>query len=86
MLERVVSVRDSRGSRVAGRVEVVNEETRWRFIPEAPWMAGRYEIAVAAILEDLAGNSIGRRFEVDVFRLEERTGSAEVVRIPFEIR
>src|SRR5207249_867063 len=37
-------------------------------------------------LEDLAGNSVGRPFEVDVFRPVEREVKAEAVKLPFRVR
>ena len=45
-------------------------ETQWRFTPRDPWTAGDYDLVALAFLEDLAGNRIGRPFEVDNF---ERT-------------
>lgn len=85
MLRRVLMVADSRGEAVAGRVETADQETRWRFQPQSPWAPGRYSLVDAAILEDLAGNSIGRPFEVDIVRPVERRPSAESVSLPFEI-
>ena len=32
--------------------------------PREPWRAGRYEVVALGILEDLAGNPIGRAFEI----------------------
>jgi len=73
LLERVLEVEGGGGKRVAGAVSIDSNETRWRFTPDAPWTAGDYALRVAAILEDLAGNSLGRRFEVDVFeKVEDR--------------
>jgi hypothetical protein len=72
MLERVVTVLDSAGKLVPGRIEIDAEETRWRFTPASPWQAGTYRIAAQTTLEDLAGNSIGRPFEVDVLHRVER--------------
>ncbi|MDP7205986.1 MAG: hypothetical protein QGH11_10470, partial [Pirellulaceae bacterium] len=34
--------------------------------PRARWRPGDYQLAVGVILEDLAGNSVARPFEVDV--------------------
>jgi hypothetical protein len=71
MLERVLSVRpiagDKPGEFLEGTVEVDEGETRWRFTPAAAWKPGRHAIAVSAALEDRAGNSIRRPFEVDLF-------------------
>ena len=68
LLESALTLVDARGEAVAGRVEVDADETRWRFTPDAPWAAGDYQLLVDADLEDLAGNSIRRPFEVDVQR------------------
>ena len=58
---------------VEGDVRVDREETRWSFTPSQPWKAGRYYLEVGTVLEDLAGNTLDRPFEVDVFeRVEER--------------
>ena len=58
---------------VEGEVEVDREETRWSFTPAQPWQSGRYYLEVGTVLEDLAGNTLDRPFEVDVFeRIEER--------------
>ena len=46
------------------RPEVDAHETRWRFVPAAPWQAGRYRLVVLGILEDPSGNRIGRAFEI----------------------
>jgi hypothetical protein len=85
LLERVVWVRDTNGRTVAGRVTTAEEETVWQFTPERPWERGRYELVAETILEDLAGNRIGRPFEVDVFRKVDREIKAETVQIPFEV-
>jgi hypothetical protein len=73
LLERVIEVLDRYGAPVSGSVAVDDGETRWRFTPDSEWMAGRHVLRAATILEDLAGNSLGRPFEVDVFeRIEDR--------------
>jgi hypothetical protein len=73
LLERVVEVLDRAGAPLEGAVAVETSQTRWRFTPAEPWKAGRHLLRAATILEDLAGNSLGRPFEVDVFdRVEER--------------
>lgn len=85
MLSRVVAVLQA-GSPVGGRVEVDQDETRWRLHPESPWKAGQYALGVDSVLEDLAGNSVGRPFEVDVFRDVERKIGSSTVTVPFEVR
>ena len=73
LLERVLDLQDGSGDTVSGAVAVEGGETRWSLTPREPWKAGRYTLRAATILEDLAGNSLGRPFEVDVFeRIEDR--------------
>lgn len=86
MLARALAVEDGGGKPVPGTIEVDREETRWRFHPESPWSPGKHAVAVDTVLEDLAGNSIGRPFEVDVFRPVERTFTGRFVRLPFDVR
>jgi hypothetical protein len=67
LASRVVWVESADGETVMGRVSISDGETRWTLVPAREWRAGNYSLKAAAILEDLAGNSIGRPFEVDVF-------------------
>jgi hypothetical protein len=66
-------------------VTVGGDEASWSFRPENPWRAGKYAVRVDRTLEDLAGNGVGRPFEVDVFQKVERRGAAEWVDVPFEV-
>jgi hypothetical protein len=70
------------GAAVAGRVEVGAGETLWRFVPEAPWPGGPIALRVDTELEDLAGNSIARPFEVDVVRQPIGTPAPARVVVP----
>jgi hypothetical protein len=78
-------VTDAAGRKVVGTVAVDEEETRWRFTPAAAWAPGRYFLVADTTLEDLAGNSIGRPFEVDLFRRVDREVKTETVRVPFAV-
>ncbi len=46
-----------------GDVQLSARETVWQFIPEQNWKAGEYWLEVDSVLEDVAGNSVERRFE-----------------------
>ncbi|MBX6313579.1 MAG: Ig-like domain-containing protein [Isosphaeraceae bacterium] len=85
MLGRALTVTDAQGRPVPGSVAIENHETRWRFSPERPWQEADYRIVVATSLEDLAGNSIARPFEVDVFDKVDRRIEAEMIAIPLTI-
>ena len=86
LLHRLVWVEDERGHKVAGNLTVDDEEKRWRFVPSAGWMAGKYQLVADTRLEDLAGNSLERPFEVDVFRPVQREIKTRTVQLPFAVR
>jgi len=50
---------------VAGKVEVGTGEKSWTFQPAAPWGAGDYRVVVDGRLEDVAGNTPLRPFDMD---------------------
>lgn len=73
LLETLLDVATRGGRPVQGTVDIERGETRWRFTPTEPWAAGDYAVHAGKTLEDLAGNSIGHPFDVDVFeKVEER--------------
>jgi hypothetical protein len=62
LLQRSLTV--SRGvTPVAGDAHIGAGETRWEFVPRSDWERGPYVLTVQPILEDLAGNRIGRAIE-----------------------
>jgi hypothetical protein len=85
LLHRLLWITDERGQRVDGKIEVSDEETCWQFTPKEPWKAGQHDLVIDTALEDLAGNSIGRPFEVDLFRKVEPIKTKTVKRT-FEIK
>ena len=84
MLQRVLSVRDPAGRPIPGQILIDQEEKRWKFSPEKPWQPGRHSVLVETILEDTAGNSIGRPFELDLNK-SNSPDSPATVEIAFEI-
>jgi hypothetical protein len=68
---------------VAGSVAVARDETEWRFTPEQPWKNAGYRVIVQTTLEDLAGNHIGRAFDVDTFDPITRSLPRDTVSLPF---
>ena len=84
LLQRALQVATGDGRPLAGEIRVEQGETRWTFTPRAPWRPGEYRLVAAATLEDVAGNRIGRPFEVDAVEAQgpERARGAVV---PFRI-
>jgi hypothetical protein len=83
-LRLIQVVRDS-GKGVAGAKTLVDQEERWLFTPESPWEAGQYALSVPTHIEDLAGNNIGKPFEVDLFEGVQRRLTNTVVKLPFVV-
>ena len=88
LLDRLVWIEEATGRKLEGRIDIGDEERHWTFTPDAPWRVGRYQLTIATILEDLAGNQVGKPFEVDIFeRVDDaETKEADVVRLPFVVR
>lgn len=66
LLLRCLRVVDAAGTGIPGTVVTLNQERTWRFTPNSAWQPATYQVLVHNILEDLAGNSLARPFEVDL--------------------
>jgi len=85
LLERLISVQDSARRTVPGRVSIVESETIWRFTPESPWQPGTYWLVIGTDLEDVAGNSVGSPFEVDLTAPITKRVESTQVELPFRV-
>ncbi|MEM1272361.1 MAG: hypothetical protein AAGF88_01015 [Pseudomonadota bacterium] len=61
-----IRARNAVGEIVAGRIDLAQAETVWRFFPNAPWSEEDHEISIGQELEDLAGNRPGQLFDQPV--------------------
>jgi hypothetical protein len=86
LLLRALGVLSPAGKPLEGEVTVGTNELTWSFAPAEPWQAGAYNVVAFAMLEDLAGNRIGRAFEVDRFDRADKSGEPEKTLIPFAVR
>jgi hypothetical protein len=86
LAERLIWVADDHGRKPAGKVTITEKETIWQFAPDKAWETGTYQLIADTRLEDLAGNSIARPFEVDVFHPVQREVKAETVHVAFEVK
>jgi hypothetical protein len=68
LLQRLVWVEDQAGRPVAGEITLDDDDRSWSFTPHAVWHEGHHALVIDRRLEDLAGNRIGRPFEVDLGR------------------
>jgi hypothetical protein len=85
LLARALSVIDGSRQRVDGEARIDGNETRWLFTPARAWKRGDYAVQALTILEDMAGNRIGRAFEVDEFSRVDEDADVETVTISFRI-
>jgi hypothetical protein len=86
LLQRLLWIEDAAGKRVPGKLIVGKLEQSWQWTPAVAWPAGEYKLVVDTRLEDLAGNSLAKPFEVDLFRPIQRQVVAETVSRPFVVK
>jgi hypothetical protein len=86
LLHHMLRVEDPSGEPVAGEVEVLAGSRGWRFRPREPWRAGVYAVVVDTALEDLAGNSLRRPFDVETMEHEPPATERGMERLAFEVR
>jgi hypothetical protein len=83
LLQHSIAVNGPSGA-MEGGVVVASDETEWRFTPHQKWTAGAWRIIVQTTLEDLAGNHIGRPFDVDTFDRVTKAVTTET-ELPFRV-
>lgn len=82
---RLITVIDARGNLVHGEPALSDDETHWTFTPGSAWRPMTYRLVVETTIEDLAGNNIGKPFEVDLFERIEREPGRSRVELPFAV-
>jgi hypothetical protein len=83
---RLITVTGESGEILDGKAALEDQERRWIFTPGSPWRRGAYRLVIQTTLEDLAGNNIGKPFDVDLFEGVQRRLTTSNVKIPFEVR
>lgn len=86
LLLRALGVLGPNRRPLEGEVKVGAGELEWSFTPDDPWKPGPYNVLAFASLEDLAGNRIGRAFEVDRFDRTDSSPEPDRTLIPFIVR
>lgn len=83
-LQRFLSVTDPKGKRMEGTIEIGKDEKTWAFLPkDSCWPEGTYHLEVNGELEDVAGNTPLRPFDLD---LKAPKLPPQKLRIPFKSR
>lgn len=82
---RLIGVRRA-DEALAGDTALDCAEQRWSFTPGQPWVRSAHQLTIATTIEDLAGNNVGKPFDVDVFERVERRVETPVVGVEFSVR
>jgi hypothetical protein len=86
LAERLIWVEGADGKRLDGTTTLTEHEHKWEFRPSTNWVAGKYRIAADSTIEDLAGNSIAKPFEIDVLHPVEKKIEVKIRHLPFAVR
>lgn len=86
LLERTLRVNGPDGKPKPGKTAISDEERRWEFRPDQDWSPGVHRMVVNTVLEDLAGNRIGKAFEVDELRPLDKVVDVESIELPFLVK
>jgi hypothetical protein len=65
-LQTGLTVTNTRHQIVPGVIAIGKDEKSWRFTPSQPWHAASYRVSVSPDLEDVAGNTPVRPFDMDL--------------------
>jgi len=83
LCRRLIKVLDSENQPVPGKATMGEGELSWKFVPNANWARAAYEVAIDPILEDLAGNTPARLFDVDI---QEPKPKPPTLKLQFELK
>ncbi len=86
LLHGLLFVIDASGNAIDGKTSVDLGETSWVFRPVEDWAAGTYSVRVPTLLEDLAGNSLRRPFEVALDGEDHPGDEPTFIDLPFAVR
>ena len=86
LASRMLRIISPTGAALDGEVTLGAEEREWRFAPAQPWPAGPHRLVIATTIEDLAGNRIGKPFDVDLFEEVQRRIDTPTVELAFLVK
>ena len=84
LAQRAISVTND-GLLIAGKISLEKNETRFRFHPDGAWAPGRYAIRIDGVIEDLAGNRLGKLFDVDTSDPTQSLNATPSAEIAFDV-
>lgn len=84
--ERIRVFHQERMEEISGTIYLLERETVWEFYPNEPWAPGAYFLLIAHQIEDLAGNQIGKPFEVSLTSPETTPVNRQDIKKHFDLR
>lgn len=82
----MIHVTADSGRSIAGRVTLDDHERRWTFIPAGAWPDATAKLVIETTIEDLAGNNIGKAFEVDLVETAPRRLTRSTITLNIHLR
>lgn len=82
---RAILIYGENQQKIAGRPILKQGETEYWFYPASHWLPGPYQVKVASILEDLAGNNLNRLFDRDLREKPAENSEQPVQDLNFEL-
>lgn len=82
-LQTGLMVTSANDETIAGTITIGKDEKSWRFTPIQPWQPGLHHINVSPDLEDVAGNTPSRPFDMDLLTPKRR---AQKLQLEFQTR
>ncbi len=67
LLKTSIWIEDRQGDKLVGTATIGENEASYSFMPLSTWATGKYQLHIAADLEDLAGNNLERMFDTALF-------------------
>ncbi len=85
LLYSSIAIIDDENTIIEGEVMLLDNESKWEFTPKHNWTLGGYKIMIDPWLEDLSGNNLNRKFDVNLNSENDKPKNIKEVIIPFEI-
>ena len=85
LLNSAIVIVDEKNRYVEGKIKLSNYEREWMFTPNNKWQKGSYKLVVNAWLEDVSGNNLNRKFDVNLNDKNDSPKNINEVLIHFKI-
>ncbi len=85
LLHSAIVIVDETNKYVEGKIKLSESESKWMFTPKKKWIKGNYKIIINAWLEDVSGNNLNRKFDVNLNDKNDTPKNIKEVLIPFKI-